>query len=400
MENQSSPLNYLDFNASSPLHPELIEKIPQVLFHFGNPSSIHWAGRESKTLLREARENIAKLLNVQSLEIIFTSGGSEANTTVLDRFMAAAQKTSRNELITTKIEHPSISQSVIVLRAQGIKVHEINVDRHGNFDWTHFQSVLSEKTALVSAMFANNETGVLLPIKDIAKQAHAVGAKMHTDAVQALGKVPLDLKDLDVDFASFSGHKFYSLKGTGVLYVKKGNELGSLIFGGGQERKRRGGTENTLGIWSLGVMALKKNQILDEALRMKYLRDMMEARILNEISDVEITHRQALRLPNTSSLILRNVDGDTLLMSLDVKGFAISTGSACSSGRPEPSLVLRNIGLSHFEAQNSLRISFGWMTTENQVHDFVDALKDVVQRLRKIDEEETLRKKYDSLEYR
>lgn len=400
MENQNSPNTYLDFNASAPLHPELIQRIPEVLFHFGNPSSIHWAGRESKTLLREARENIAQALNVQSLEIIFTSGGSEANTTVLHRVLSAARKSARKEFITTKIEHPSISQSVIALKSEGVVVHEIAVDRDGNFDWTHFQSVLSEKTALVSVMFANNETGVLLPIKDIAKAAHAVGAKVHTDAVQALGKVPLDLKDLDVDFASFSGHKFYSLKGTGVLFVKKGNDIGPLIYGGGQERKRRGGTENTLGIWSLGLMASKHGQILDEALRMKYLRDMMESRIQKEIPEVEITHKNAPRLPNTSSLILRNVDGDTLLMSLDVKGFAISTGSACSSGRPEPSQVLRNIGLSHFEAQNSLRISFGWMTTEKQVHDFVDTLKEVVTRLRKIDEEETLRKKYDSLECR
>lgn len=400
MENQNSLNTYLDFNASAPLHPELMQKLPEVLSHFGNPSSIHWAGRESKNILREAREKIAQLLNIQSLEIIFTSGGSESNTTVLYRVMELAKNTARNELITTKIEHPSISQSVIALKAQGMIVHEINVDREGNFDWTHFQSVLSEKTALVSVMFANNETGVLLPVKDIALASHKVGAKVHTDAVQALGKVPLDLKDLDVDFASFSAHKFYSLKGTGVLYVKKGHELGSLIFGGGQERKRRGGTENTLGIWSLGFMAGKKNQILEEALRLKYLRDMMEARIQKEISQVEITHKNALRLPNTSSLILHQVDGDTLLMSLDVKGFAISTGSACSSGRPEPSQVLRHIGLSHFEAQNSLRISLGWMTTEKQVHDFVDTLKAVVQRLRKIDEEETLRKKYDSLECR
>lgn len=396
MENQDPSQNqksiYLDFNATSPLHPDLVEKIPGVLSQFGNPSSIHWAGRETKALLREARENIAKALNVQSLEIIFTSGGSESNSTVLERCLFNTQNTGRSELITTAIEHPSIAQSVQFLRSQGHIVHEIKIDRQGNFDWQHFEQVLSEKTALVSVMYANNETGVVLPVKEIARRAHAVGAKVHTDAVQALGKIALDLKDLNVDYASFSGHKFYSLKGTGVLFVKKGNDLGPLIFGGGQERKRRGGTENVLGIWALGFMAQKASQITSLGQKTKALRDLMEARILKEIPGAQITHQQAERLPNTTSVVLNQVDGDTLLMSLDVKGYAISTGSACSSGRPEPSQVLRNLGLSHQEAQSSLRISLGWFTTEQEIQQFVDVLKAVAERLRKIDLVETEKK--------
>lgn len=392
MENQDrshiQKSTYLDFNATSPLHPELLQEIPRALAHFGNPSSIHWAGREAKGLLREARENIAQALGAQSLEIIFTSGGSESNSTVFERTFFNSQEGYRNEFITTNIEHPSISQSVNFLKSQGRIVHEIKVDRQGNFDWQHFERVLGPKTALVSVMYANNETGVVLPVQKIAQMARAQGALMHTDAVQAFGKIPIDLKTLGVDFASFSGHKFYSLKGTGVLFVKKGNELGPLIFGGGQERKRRGGTENTLGIWALGFMAKKANEISENSQRIRVLRDLMEARILQEIPHVQITHQQALRLPNTSSLILNKVDGDTLLMSLDVKGYAISTGSACSSGRPEPSQVLRNIGLSHHEAQNSLRISLGWSTTEAQINSFVDVLVNVAERLRQIDREQ------------
>ena len=392
MENQESPnsskMTYLDFNASSPLHPDVIAHLPQVLSHFGNPSSIHWAGRESKAILRQARENMAKALNVQSLEIIFTSGGSESNNTVLQEIFANVDSV-RNELIISDIEHPSVTQTAQSLEARGVVVHRIKIDREGNFDWKHFEKVLGPKTALVSVMYANNETGILLPLKDITAKAHAAGAKMHTDAVQALGKVPLDLKNLDVDYASFSGHKFYSLKGTGVLYIKKGQDLAPMIYGGGQERKRRGGTENVLGIWSLGFMASKAAKITEEAMRVKYLRDMMENRIKKEIPHVQITQSSAPRLPNTTSVILNQVDGDTLLMSLDVKGFAISTGSACSSGRPEPSQVLRNMGLSHQEAQNSLRISLGWMTTENQVNEFVDALKTIVERLRSIEKEQS-----------
>jgi cysteine desulfurase len=400
MENQevlkTTKTIYLDYNASSPLHPDLLRRIPEVLSHFGNPSSIHWAGREAKAILRQARENIAKALGVQALEIIFTSGGSESNTSVLlQTFTAEVKNSTRNELIISNIEHPSISQCAQFLKSQGVIVHEIKVDREGNFDWEHFSRVLSEKTALVSVMLANNETGLLLPIKEIASRAHACGAKMHTDAVQAFGKIPLDLRDLNVDYASFSAHKFYSLKGSGVLYVKKASDVGTLtlplIFGGGQERKRRGGTENLLGIWAMGFMAGLSAQIAEQAMRMKDLRDLMEKRISQEIPEAKVTHARSLRLPNTSSVILSQVDGDTLLMSLDVKGFAISTGSACSSGRPEPSRVLQNIGLSRMEAQNSLRISLGWMSTEEEIHLFVDCLKGIVERLRMIEQSEAIR---------
>lgn len=379
-----SAKTYLDFNATTPLSLEVAGKVPEVLQIWGNPSSIHWAGQATKTVLREARQNVAAALGVSPLELIFTSGGSEANNTVLQSFFEKSRDLERNEFITTEIEHPSILKALAHLRELGAVVHTISIDREGQLDWEHFQTVLSEKTALVSMMLANNETGLLLPIREIAEKAHAVGAKMHTDAVQALGKIPLNLQELGVDFASFSAHKFYALKGIGVLYSKKGNDLRPLIFGGGQERHRRGGTENTLGIWSLGFMTGKHAEIARKAECVRFLRDHLEARITSEISNVKITHGNASRLPNTSSLVISGIDGETLLMSLDVKGYAVSTGAACSSGSPEPSPVLLSLGLSRDEAQSSLRVSLGWTTTQEEIESFVDTLKGVVERLREL----------------
>ncbi len=373
---------YLDFNATTPLHEELKAALPSVLETWGNPSSIHWAGQGTKTLMREARNQVAKALGVSPLELIFTSGGSEGNNTVLKSIFEKSKGTSRNEFITTAIEHPSILKTLAHLRELGAVVHIIPVLRSGELDWKKFEEVLSSKTALVTMMLANNETGVVLPIQKITEMAHAVGAKMHTDAVQALGKIPVNLSELGVDFASFSAHKFYSFKGSGVLYSKKGNELTPLIFGGGQERHRRGGTENTIGIWALGFMAAKLSEIPTQQERVRALRDKMEKEILSAIPGVRVTQSEARRVPNTSSLILDGVDGETLLMSLDVKGFAVSTGAACSAGSPEPSPVLLSMGLSRSEAQSSLRVSLGWTTTEEEISAFVLTLQQVVSRLR------------------
>ncbi len=383
---QKSPLVYLDYNATSPLHPDVLAGISEVASIWGNPSSIHWAGRQAKTIVRESRQAVAQALGVNPLEIIFTSGGSEGNNTVLQSFFEKSQTQNsnekRNEFIATKIEHPSVLRTLEHFKQLGAIVHLIDVDRDGNFDFKKFKEVLSEKTALVFVMAANNETGLVLPIKEIANLAHSVGAKVHTDAVQAYGKIPLNLQDLDVDFATVAAHKFYAFKGAGALYVKKGNDLRSLIFGGGQERHRRGGTENTLGIWSMGVMASKAAEISVQANRLAQLRSQMENKICSEISDVKVTHGNCLRLPNTSSLVIAGVDGDTLLMSLDVKGVAVSTGSACSSGSSEPSPGLRAMGLSFQEAQSSLRVSMGWFTTNQEIENFVELLKSVVVRLR------------------
>jgi cysteine desulfurase len=371
---------YLDHNATTGLSPEVKAAVPLFLEEFGNPSSIHWASRGPKTWLRETRKKVAEALSVSPLEIVFTSGGSEANNAVIK----SVKREGRNEFITTEVEHPSVLRAFEWLREQGAVVHFLKVNRQGRIDLEQYQSLLSNRTALVSVMFANNETGVIFPIREMAAAAHAVGAFFHSDCVQALGKVPLNLGELGVDAASFSAHKFYSLKGTGFLYLKKGFPFEPLIHGGGQERSRRGGTENTLGIAALGVAVEKLSEIVPRSRRMSELRDDLEARILSEISDVKITSDEAPRLPNTSSLVINGVDGETLLMSLDLKGFAVSTGAACSSGNPEPSPVLLAIGLSREEAQSSLRVSLGWDTTKEDIDSFLEALKAAVLRIRSL----------------
>jgi cysteine desulfurase len=375
---------YLDFNATSPLSKRAQEKFGEVLSVYGNPSSIHWAGQSAKKLVREARQKIAQFLNVSPLELIFTSGGSESNTTVLQTFFQLCQKLERNEFITTNIEHPSVLKTLQRLQDLGAVVHTVNVGRNGQLDWDHFAKVLGAKTALVSMMLANNETGLILPIQKISSMAHQAGAKVHVDAVQGLGKMKIDLRELDVDYASFSGHKFYSFKGSGMIYAKKGNDIRPLICGS-QERQRRGGTENLLGIWSLGL-ACEDSSLLEPAIeKMEVLRDYFEAQILKQIPDIQITHQKSLRLPNTSSVLIKDVDGETLLMSLDVKGFAVSTGAACSSGNPEPSPNLLALGMTRAEAQSSLRVSFGWSTSLQEVKEFLEALKSTVTRLRTLD---------------
>lgn len=375
---------YLDHNATTPPSPELRRVLPELVLASGNPSSIHWAGREPKLWLRETRRELADFLGCHPLELIFTSGASESNNAVL-RSVWDERKSTRPQIIASSVEHPSVRRTLEWLQTLGAQVDWIPVNRRGELDLDFLDRKLSERTALVTVMAANNETGTLFPIAEIARRAHAVGAWMHTDAVQIFGKLPIDLEEMGVDFASFSAHKFYALKGTGVLFVKKGLPFSPLIWGGGQERHRRGGTENVLGIAALGVVLKSRDRVALESERMARLRDHFEARVLEEIPDCSITAAETPRLPNTSSLVLDGVDGETMLMSLDLKGYAVSTGAACSSGSPEPSPVLLAMGLSRQEAQNSLRVSFGWENTLEQVDAFVETLKQVVQRLRSIE---------------
>lgn len=377
--------HYFDCNATSPLHEDVLRQLPEWAAEWGNPSSIHWASRGPKLLIRESRQKMAQGLGVNSLEFIFTSGGSESNNTVIKTHLALALKTgTKKHFITSMVEHPSVFKTMQAIHAQGVDVDFIPVSRSGFLDLDFYQSVLSEQTALVSVMLANNETGSIFPIQKLAQWAHDKQAFFHTDAVQALGKISVNLKNLDVDYASFSAHKFYALKGLGLLYARKGAPLENLIIGGAQERHRRGGTENTLGISALGCMAEKLSLVTDKMRTTESLRDLMEQLIREQIPDVLFTAQQGPRLGNTSSLVIKDVDGETLLMSLDLKGYAVSTGAACSSGNPEPSPVLLAMGLSREEAQSSLRISLGWFHTETDIRNFVDELKTVVERLRSL----------------
>lgn len=375
---------YLDHNATTPVHPELKTKVGEWLESWGNPSSIHWAGRGPKGLLREARQNLAAMLGVEPLELIFTSGGSEANNLALKGLcdIGGGLRPGRDQIIISAVEHPSIRKTADYLGARGFKIDYVPVNRSGELNLEVLEDLVSEHTAVVSVMMANNETGHIFPIKQVVEIAHAKGALVHCDAVQALGKIPLNFRELGVDMATISGHKFHALKGCGVLFQRKGLSLTSLIHGGGQERGRRGGTENTLAIASLGYMALKKDEIYPQMNRIQKLRNHMEDRILAEIPNVKINGREGLRLPNTSSLVLDDVDGETLLMNMDVRGFAVSTGAACSAGNPEPSPTLLAMGLTRVEAQSSLRLSLGWGTTDEEIAEFVETLKAVVIRLR------------------
>lgn len=376
---------YLDHNATTPVASALIPQINKWLGAWGNPSSIHQSGRGPKALMREARRQISEALGVSQLELVFTSGGSESNNHVLRGAVEKelASEKPRKTLIISSVEHPAIRVTAESLAARySLKLISIPVSRDGELDRDFYEKALSDDVFLVSIMAANNETGHIFPIQALAEKAHAVGASFHTDAVQALGKIPVSLKEWDVDLASFSGHKFYALKGSGLLYTKKGVNLPSLIEGGAQERHRRAGTENALAIASLGYMATQLEFLSERMSQMTELRDSMESQILEKISGVQITGPQGLRLPSTSSMNIEGIDGETLLMNLDIEGFSVSTGAACSSGNPEPSPVLLAMGFSRAEAQRSLRVGLGWGNTQGDIDSFVTCLEKVVTRVR------------------
>lgn len=382
---------YLDHNATTPVHPEVLEKLSGWAQAWGNPSSVHKASRDPKTIIRETRKSLADYFKVHPLELIFTSCGSESNNLAIKGIYFSLQKLvlasagaeagGRTHFITSSVEHPSVMRAFEFLESLGATVDYIPVDKEANLDLDFYKSKLSEKTALVSVMLVNNESGAIHPIKEMCALAHEKGALFHTDAVQALGKIDMNLTDLGVDLASFSSHKFYSLRGTGVLFQKRGTPLTSLVSGGGQERGRRAGTENTLSIAALGHMVSKKDLVTSENQRIEKLRNEMEDKILASISGISII-RPKNRVANTSSLFIEGVDGETLLMNLDMHGICVSTGAACSSGSQEPSAVLRAMGYTRKEAQSSLRLSLGWENNAEQIEYFLDVLKKVVERIR------------------
>ena len=401
---------YLDHNATTPYSVELQQRWADLIEIFGNPSSIHQESRVPKTILRETRQKIADYLCCSPLEIIFNSGASEGNSSILKSvFEYFKQKNEqnyqsnklgqsndtrkqiqsyRNEYIISQVEHPSVLRAAEYLRSNGATVHLIPVNRDGEIDLNFIREKLSDKTALVSVMYANNETGTIFPIKLISEMAHSVGALMHSDCVQMLGKVDINFQEINVDYACFSAHKFYAFKGTGFCYIRKSSPWLPLIYGGGQERGRRGGTENILGVATLGIALESISKTPEKIYEMQRLRTLMEELIVENNSNVTITAHKSHRLCNTSSLVVENVDGETLLMSLDLKGFSVSTGAACSSGNPEPSPVLLAMGLTRAQAQSSLRLSLGWETTEEQIRHFVIVLTETIQRLRQINLED------------
>ena len=380
---------YLDHNATTPIASRVAERVPGWLQEWGNPGSIHQLGRGPKNLLRQSRDKIAAMIGAHPLELVFTSGGSEANNLAIKGVFEHLQISQspgvqfRNHYLFSSVEHPSVRKSAEYLVTRGAKVDYIPVSRSGAIDLEAYRELLTEQTALVSVMLANNETGNIYPVTQMADLAHERGALFHADCVQALGKMPLDMQRLNVDLASFAGHKFYSLKGAGVLFAKKKSaRVEALIAGGGQERHRRGGTENVLAIASLGCMAELAHEIEARATELRQRRDRMETRLLSEIEGVSVTGSESPRLANTSSMLIDDVDGEALLMNLDMRGYSVSTGAACSSGSTDPSPVLLAMGLTRHEAQCSLRLGLGWGTTDDEVERFIATLAPVVRHLR------------------
>jgi cysteine desulfurase len=379
---------YLDYNATTPLHPELLTLVQQNLTKFGNPSSVHWAGRESKNIISQARESLAQFLHCNPLEIVFTAGGSEGNNLALKGILDHGAG-NRKEIICSEVEHPSVLKTVEFLEKKGFKVLWLKVNRDGAISLEELEKLLSENTALLTCQLVNNETGNIFPLKKMARLAHKVGAFVHSDMVQSLGKIPVDLTAMDVDLASFAGHKFYGLKGAGLLYIKRGLHVESLIAGGGQERNRRAGTENALAIGSIGDAArILGPQLNDKMTSIEKMRDDLQSLILQEIPQCRINGAESKRVPNTINVTFSEVDGETLLINLDTKGFAVSSGAACSSGSQEPSPVLVAMGLTPEEASQSLRVSLGWLTTQEEIADFFSNLKSMVLKMREIHKSE------------
>lgn len=374
---------YFDYAATTPMDPEVLAvMIPQLENNFGNPSSVYSYGREARKAIDEAREKVAQALGADPKEIYFTSGGTESdNWAILGA--ASARKKQGNHIITTSVEHHAVLHTCKYLEKNGYEVTYLPVDEYGLVDPKDVESHIKDDTILISVMFANNEIGTIQPIAEIGKIAREKGVLFHTDGVQALGSVPIDVVKLNVDLLSVSGHKIYGPKGIGALYIRKGVKIDNLIHGGGQERKKRAGTENTPAIVGFAkACEMAQANLETEAVRSAELRDHMIQGIMDRIPAVRLNGHPTKRLPGNVNVSIQYIEGESILLSLDLIGIAASSGSACTSGALDPSHVLLAIGLSHEIAHGSLRFSIGKYTTKEEVDFVLDKLPGIIQRLR------------------
>lgn len=377
---------YMDYAATTPMKKEVLEAmLPYYNDLFGNASSVHAFGREVKGAVDEGRDQIAKLINAQSSEVYFTAGGSESDNWAI-KGVAFANKEKGNHIITTKIEHHAVLHACEYLeKHHGFEITYLDVDSEGMIDLEELKNSITDKTILISVMFANNEIGTIEPIKEIGQIAKERGVLFHTDGVQALGNVHIDVKDLGVDLMAMSAHKIYGPKGIGALYIRKGVKLHSLVHGGAQEKRRRAGTENMAGIVGFGKAAELARVNLDENIkRLTELKERLINGVLEKIPYTRINGSLEHRLPGNTSFCFEFIEGESLLLSLDMMGIAGSSGSACTSGSLDPSHVLMAIGLKHEIAHGSLRLSLGYKNTEEDVDYVLEALPKIVDRLRQM----------------
>ncbi len=376
---------YLDYAATTPMHPEVIKAMRAFFSEkYGNPSSLHSIGQEAKRAIEQARAGVARALGAQPEEIIFTSGGTESDNFAI-KGVAYAMASKGNHIITSNIEHHAVLETCHFLQQQGFEVTFLPVDSHGSVDPDDVKRAITGKTILVSVMHANNEIGTIEPIEEIGKICREKGVYLHTDAVQSFGALDTHVDRLGVDLLSLSAHKFYGPKGIGVLYIRKGTRISSLIHGGAQEWNKRASTHNVPGIVGLGkavqLAMAEKDELVKHSL---HLRDMLIRSILDTIEDTRLNGHPKRRLPNNCHVIVKYVEGESMLLKLDAVGIAVATGSACSSGSLEPSHVLLSIGMSPEDAHGSLRLTVGRLTSEADIRYTHGQLSKVVSELRKI----------------
>lgn len=376
---------YLDNAATTRTAQEVVDAmLPYFTESYGNPSSIYELGQRSKEAITNAREEIARVIGAKTEEIYFTGGGSEADNWAI-KAAYEAYKNKGNHIITTKIEHHAVLHTCQYLEKQGARVTYLDVDENGLVDLEQLQKAISPETILITIMFANNEIGTIEPVKEIGMIAREHGILFHTDAVQAFGQVPIDVDEMNIDMLSSSAHKINGPKGIGCLYIRKGVKIRSFVHGGAQERKRRAGTENVPGIVGYGVAARMAAETMEERTKKeKELRDYFIRRVLEEVPYVRLNGDPVKRLPNNANFSFRFIEGESLLIMLDMKGIAGSSGSACTSGSLDPSHVLLAIGLPHEIAHGSLRLTLGADTTKEDLDYTLEQIKEIVQKLRNL----------------
>ena len=374
---------YLDHAATTPCLPEVADAMrPYLTDIFGNPSSVHSFGQEAKRALDSARDTVARILSADASEIYFTSGGTEADNLALIG-VTSALSGKGNHIVTSAIEHHAVLETCEYLHTRGVETTIVPVDEHGLVDPEDVRKAITDRTVLVSVMHANNEIGTIEPLAEISKITREKGVAFHTDAVQTVGAIPVNVDDLGVDLLTLTAHKFYGPKGTGALYVRRGTRISRIIHGGAQERERRPGTENVAGIVGLAkALEISQEGIEERARHISELRDYLIRGLVSRVEDMRLNGHPTKRLPNNVNVAVQYIEGESMLLSLDMMGIAASSGSACTSGALEPSHVLRAIGLPFEIAHGSLRLTLGRSTTKEDLDYVIETLPPIIARLR------------------